>query len=178
MSFLPRVPLLFMISLPCGSDLLLLQHLLSSLPSPNHSQSEGSLGRRNQTNCSHSSWLVWSPEMLQRGSPCRAGLLWAWRGIGLYVIQFILFPWYSLWTHNTKLKDKIRGERKGTNKKSLKSHPAHAGHGPLLPFWKKNSKVKLSHVWYCKRRKESQEAGKDCRACNGKSSLCHWAVLL
>lgn len=74
LSFLPQVPLHVMISLPCGSDLLLLQHLLSSLPSPKHSRSEGSLGRRNQTNCSQSSWLVWSLEMLQSWAGKRVGL--------------------------------------------------------------------------------------------------------
>lgn len=34
----------------------------------------------------------------------------------------------------------MRGERKGTNKKSLKYHPAHAGHRPLLPFGEKKKK--------------------------------------
>lgn len=36
-------------------------------------------------------------------------------------------------THNSKLKNKNQRGEKG-NKKSLKSHPAHAGYEPLLPF--------------------------------------------
>lgn len=172
--FLLKIPLLFMISLPCGSDLLLLQHLLSSLPSPKHSQSEGSLGRRNQTNCSHSSRLVWSLEMLQRGSPCREGLLWAWRGIGLHMTQCALCHGLSVVSQMY-----IKGER-GNKQGILKIPSWSCRPWASAAFWKKKiiSKAKLSHVQYCKRRKDSQEAGKGCRACNGKFSLSHWAVLL
>lgn len=80
-------------------------------------------------------------------------------------------------THNSKLKNKNQRGEKG-NKKSLKSHPAHAGHEPLCCLFENKaiSKAKLSHMQCCKRGKESQETGKDCKACNGKSSLGHWAV--
>lgn len=94
MSFLPKLPLLFMISLACGSDLVLLQHLLPSLPSPKHSQSE----QKNPDKL-FTQFLSCSLEMLQRGSPYRERWLWACRGILTYVTQFILFPWCVLRTH-------------------------------------------------------------------------------
>lgn len=79
----------------CGSDLLFLQHLLSSLPSPKHSQSKGSLVRRNKTNCSHSSWPVWSLEMLQRGSACRQGCLALGGELSPTWPNSFCFPWYG-----------------------------------------------------------------------------------
>lgn len=98
---------LFMISLPCGSDLLLLQHLLSSLPFTDWRKL-----RHKKPDKLLTQFLAC---VVSRNAPERQSLQRrAWRGIGLYMTQFILFPCYVLlWTHNSKLKGKNqRGEKR------------------------------------------------------------------
>lgn len=60
-----------------------------------------------------------------------------WGGVVPNMTWCIQFPWYLLWPHNSKLRVTIRREREGTNRKPLKCNPTHAGHGPVLSFWKK-----------------------------------------
>lgn len=179
LSFLPRAPLLFMIlclvEVICFSS----QCLLPSPPPTKYSGGEGSLGRRNQTNSSHSSQFVWPLEMFLRCSPCGGRLLLAWGRIRPNMTQCTQLSWYVLWPHNSTLKGKNQRGERGNKQETLKI-PSHSYGSWASALLLKIiiSKAKLSHVWYCKRRKDSQGAWKGCRACNGKSSLSHWAVLL